>query len=71
MNTKLIAIAVIATVTLMIGTTIASMAPSAMARDVAQNNQASNRIAQAGLINANVGAQANVGGVCVNVLSKC
>jgi hypothetical protein len=72
MNTKLTAIAVIATVTLMIATTIASMAPSAMAiRSVAQNNQASNRIAQAGLVNANVGAQANVGGVCVNVLSKC
>jgi hypothetical protein len=36
-------------------------------RDVAQRNQAGDNT-QRGLINANVGVQANVGGVCVQAL---
>jgi len=74
MRTKLATVSVIAAVTLMIVTTIASMAPSsAMAiRIVGGESNAANNVAQAGLVNANVGANAlNNAAVCVNVLGTC
>jgi hypothetical protein len=73
MKTKLTAIGIIAAATLMIATTIASMAPSAMAiRIVGGQSNAANNVAQAGLVNANVGANAlNNAAVCVNVFSTC
>jgi hypothetical protein len=75
MNTKLTAIGIIAAATLMIATTIASMAPSAMAvrqTIVGGQSNAANNVRQAGLVNANVGANAlNNAAVCVNVLASC
>jgi hypothetical protein len=75
MKTKLATVSVIAAVTLMIATTIASMAPSAMALRqtiVGGQSNAANNVGQAGLVNANVGANAlNNAAVCVNVLASC
>jgi hypothetical protein len=75
MKTKLAAVGIIVAATLMIATTIASMAPSAMAlRTVASNSAAqTTRAAQTGLVNAagNIGLGANVQGICVNVLGAC
>jgi hypothetical protein len=58
----------------MIATTIASMAPPAMAlRVVGSASNTGNTIAaQRGLVNANLGVNAlNNAGVCVNVLGAC
>jgi hypothetical protein len=73
MNPKITAVSIIVAATLMIATTIASMAPSAMAlRIVGGQSNAGNNVAQAGLVNANVGANAlNNAGVCVNVFATC
>jgi hypothetical protein len=74
MNSKFAAMGIIAVATLMIATTIASMAPSAMAQRniVGQNSQAANNANQKGLVNANVGVAANVAvtDTCVQVLSN-